>query len=104
MKKLLLAAALLTVSNVAIADKGVDSAYKLCMMIDSTGLATKDCDVSAVWGGKNEIIMTADMVSSEARKLCVSVTKAYSENLKGEWKFIIRSPYSNGNNIAQCNF
>jgi hypothetical protein len=74
----------------------------MCKALDRTGLASKPCEVDG-WGSK--IVMTIDMVSSEARNLC-SLMQQYAKDtdfrFDGRWTLEIKSPYSGGEPIAYC--
>ncbi len=85
------------------ASGAVDSAFKLCMLFDSTGLASAPCEVSG-WGSSVDVKI--DMNASEARDLCGKVAgMARSKGWAFDqgWKLKIFSPYSGDNTIAFCN-
>lgn len=78
-----------------------EDAFKLCKMIDGTGLTSSPCEVSG-WG--SSVTATIDMSASEARDLCSKMsgfTAAQGWKLSG-WMLNIRSPYSGDRNIAYC--
>ncbi len=80
----------------------IDSAYRLCEMLDSTGRLSKPCEISG-WEGSVDI--TVDLSSGEARLICQTAVKRMKEleNLfDTRWVLKIYSPYSNGNTIATC--
>ena len=81
----------------------VDSAFKLCQAIDISGVAAEPCQVS---GFNSSITISLDMTSIEARKSCIQIPNylkgRYKLNFDSGWRFIIKSPYSNGNPIATC--
>lgn len=84
--------------------ESVDSAFKLCMAIDRTGLSSQKCKVD---GWNSSISVYFDMRSSEARKTCpaiVNIAKTNKWNIESKWILKIYSPYSNNNTIAQCSF
>lgn len=80
----------------------VGNAYAVCRLIDSTGLGSKPCEVSA-WD--SAVIATLDMTSAEARSLCIQLANLlYNKNIKfdGRWTLQIKSPFSGNNSIAFC--
>ena len=86
------------------ASDAVDSAYRLCAVIDGTDLGSSPCEVSG-WNGT--VTAVIDINATEARKICAQVVDLMAE--KGftfpgrQWKFLIKSPYSGDNSIAFCN-
>ncbi|WP_139693308.1 hypothetical protein [Aeromonas sobria] len=80
----------------------IDSAFKLCYALDSTGVLSQECEVD---GGSSTVKATLDMSSKEARKLCAGTIELAKQNdivFDDGWKLKIYSPYSNGNSIAMC--
>lgn len=105
MNKLKIAVAILCGGCIAASSAAADavsSAYALCNVIDSTGLASAPCDVS---GWNQSVTTVIDMNSGEARKLCTQIAGLMRERAlsfdKG-WTLQIKSPYSGGNSIAFC--
>lgn len=84
-------------------DNSVDYAYRLCNVIDGTGLTSAKCEVS---GWNSSVTMHVDMSASEARKTCAAmVNEVRAQGLRFDpgWTIQIRSPYSGDNSIAFCN-
>jgi hypothetical protein len=93
---------LLSHSAALAADESVENAFALCQIVDSTGLASKPCEVS---GWKKAVMATIDMNSGEARELCPQVAglmRQKGRTFATGWTLQIQSPYSNGNSIAFC--
>ncbi len=104
MKVVFLAAALVLCGSSAMAESGtsVESAFRLCALFDSTGLASAPCEVTG-WGSTVDVKI--DMSAAEARKLCVQIADlARSEGWTFDpgWTLQIFSPYSGENTIAYC--
>ncbi len=82
----------------------VENAYRLCQVIDGTGLGSSPCEVSG-WDGS--VTATMDMASGEARKTCVGMVSMLAQkNIRfpgRQWTLQIKSPYSGKNSIAYCN-
>jgi uncharacterized protein YwgA len=81
----------------------VDNAYKLCFLLDNTGLLSKPCDISAGWNPA--ISISIDTSSSKARKMCsnlVDIAKQKNLQFDRKWKLKIYSPFSSKNTIAYC--
>ncbi len=100
-----LAAMLMMTGLSANPDNEVDSAYKLCYVIDGTGLASKPCEVNVEIFGGSYVDVSLDMNSNEARKLCLGMSRIKDKlNLTfgPRWSMRIMSPYSNGQPIATC--
>ncbi|NEI70123.1 hypothetical protein GR212_11115 [Rhizobium lusitanum] len=94
----------LVVANSAIAaDDAVNNAFRVCKMIDNTGLFTAPCQVA---NRRNAVVATIDLPIADARKACVQITGVASS--KGfhfpgaEWTVQIRSPTSGEKSIAFC--
>ncbi|BBD37528.1 hypothetical protein Amn_24080 [Aminobacter sp. Y103A] len=89
--------------SAAFAD-AVESAYRLCQVIDGAGLSTQPCEVSG-WSGT--VTAYLDMTGGEARKTCQGMAEMLSAKgmrfPKRQWTLQIKSPYSGGNSIAYCN-
>ncbi len=80
----------------------VKNAYKLCSVLDDSGVLSKPCDIS---GFGQSVEITAEMTGAEARMIC----KMYADKLKQEdmlfdygWTLKVYSPYSGDNTIAVC--
>ncbi len=77
-------------------------ARAFCKMVDRTGLTSSPCEVS-LWN--SEIIISIDMIASEARALCpdlVKMMKGQGATFDPGWTLQIRSPYSGDQSIAFC--
>lgn len=101
MKRVLLVAGGLFAAQPSVAD-AVDSAYALCRLIDSVGLASAPCEVS---GWNSSVTTVLDMNSREARDLCGKIAGTMSQRglaFGAGWTLQIQSPYSDGNSIAYC--
>lgn len=101
-KSLTIALCFLSAPALADAKGSVESAYRVCALFDSTGLASAPCEVTG-WGSSVEVKI--DMTAAEARKLCPQVAgmardKGWSFG-KG-WTLKIYSPFSGGDTIAYC--
>ena len=80
----------------------VDRAFKACTWMDMTGLASQPCEVS---GWRSTVTLYLDMNSAEARETCAGlpdILRTKNAVPGGNWTLEIKSPYSNGNTIAQC--
>lgn len=101
-KKLLFAAAIMVAGTTASHADDVGYAYALCQMFDGSNLLSKPCEVS---GWSSAVVVTVDMNSGEARKLCPMITNFLAQqsvNFEGSWTLQIKSPYSGDNSIAYC--
>jgi len=99
--QLLLAASITMAAPVAFADV-IDDAYRLCKMMEGTGLTTQ-CEVKG-WGSTVDV--TIDTDGGEARRICVGVADMMAKKTRtfaGKWKLRIFSPYSGEKPIAVCN-
>ena len=84
------------------AETSVAAAYKVCKLMDATGLASKKCSVS---GWSSSVDVSIDMVSSEARDLCSKISGYLPSKgivFSSGWQIRIYSPYSGGQPIATC--
>ena len=100
MKYLIAALTFAFISSAAGASPAED-AFKLCNLIDGTGLTSSPCEVSG-WG--SSVTASIDMSASEARDLCTKMSGFTAEQgweLSG-WTLNIKSPYSGDSNIAYC--
>ncbi|MGG6895220.1 MULTISPECIES: hypothetical protein [Rhizobium] len=104
MKRLLAVATVLVVASSAMAaDDPVSNAFRVCKMIDNTGLFTAPCQVSS---RKYALTATIDLPTADARKACmqiagVAASKGYHFP-GGEWTVQIKSPTSGDKSIAFC--
>lgn len=104
MKIIFAAAAVLVVANsVMAADDAVTNAFRVCKMIDNTGLFTAPCQVSS---RKYAVTATIDLPSADARKACTQIAGVVSSKgfhfPSGEWTVQIKSPTSGDKSIAFC--
>ncbi len=104
MRLFLAAATMLVIANSAMAaDDAVGNAFRVCKMIDNTGLFTAPCQVSS---RRYAVMATIDLPSADARKACAQITGvASSKGLHfpgGEWTVQIKSPTSGDKSIAFC--
>jgi hypothetical protein len=78
---------------------GVDAAFRLCAVFESTGLITK-CEVDG-WGSTVDVVM--DRSSAEANKICSGAANmmAQPSSFGGRWTLRIFSPYGD-QPIATC--
>ncbi|GAC1040069.1 hypothetical protein thsrh120_00730 [Rhizobium sp. No.120] len=103
--KLFLAAATMLVgaSSAMAADDAVNNAFRVCKMIDNTGLFTAPCQVSS---RRNAVMATIDLPIADARKACAQITGVVSSKgfhfPGGEWTVQIKSPTSGDKSIAFC--
>jgi opacity protein-like surface antigen len=103
--KLFLAAATIMVgaSSAMAADDAVNNAFRVCKMIDNTGLFTAPCQVSS---RRYAVIGTIDLPSADARKACAQIAGVVSSKgfhfPGGEWTVQIKSPTSGDKSIAFC--
>ena len=83
-------------------DSVKDAAYRLCYMMEQTGLAT-ECDVNAF---NKSVDIRIDMTTFEARKTCVGIAAIHSESTGGfkykGWSLRIFSPFSGKHPITKC--
>ena len=104
MKLFLAAATVLVVANsVMAADDPVSNAFRVCKMIDNTGLFTAPCQVSS---RKYTVTATIDLPSADARKACTQIVGVVASKgfhfSNGEWSVQIKSPTSGDKSIASC--
>lgn len=104
MKLFLAAVTVLVVANsVMAADDPVNNAYRVCKMIDNTGLFTAPCQVSS---RKYMVTATIDLPNADARKACTQIVGVVSSKgfhfPNGEWTVQIKSPTSGDKSIAFC--
>ncbi len=91
-----------SVSNANSADDTINSAYKVCEILDKSMPLSKPCKVST-WSSAVDI--SVDTNSSEARSMCVGIAglaKQHGMYFSKGWKMRIYSPFSDGNTIAVC--
>lgn len=90
-------------TSLAHADEGsVNSAYRICALMDASGLGSQPCDVSG-WGSSVDLYL--DMDAGEARKLCPQIAGLARDKgwrFQDGWTLKIYSPYSGDNTIAYC--
>lgn len=100
---LLIAGLILPTPALAAETDAVDSAYRLCAVLDNTGLLSAPCDVS---GWHSSVTAVMDTSSGEARKICAQIVQMMSQQNVlfpgGRWTMQIKSPYSGDNSIAFC--
>lgn len=104
MRLFLAAATVLVVANsVMAADDPVTNAFRVCKMIDNTGLFTAPCQVSS---RKYAVTATIDLPNADARKACMQIVGVVSSKAYhfpgGEWTVQIKSPTSGDKSIAFC--
>ncbi|MBM7050163.1 hypothetical protein JTP94_34000 [Rhizobium lusitanum] len=104
MRMFLAAATALVVANsVLAADDAVNNAFRVCKMIDNTGLFTAPCQVSS---RKYSVTATIDLTIIDARKACTQITGVVSSKgfhfPGGDWTVQIRSPSSGDRSIVFC--
>ena len=90
------------VANYDAAKHDVESAYRMCLAFDSTGLLSEPCKVS---GWSSTINVTMDTSSAEARKMCQgipAIMNASNVRFRHTWTLRIYSPYSGERTLAQC--
>ncbi len=95
---------MLAVVNFAMAaDDAVTNAFRVCKMIDNTGLFTAPCQVSS---RRNAVMATIDLPSADARKACTQIAGVVSSKgfhfPGGNWTVQIKSPTSGDKSIAFC--
>lgn len=80
----------------------VQTASRICSMIDAAGAATQPCSYSG-WSATIDVVVNA--TPEDAMDFCLGV----KEMLNGEdmylmpgWRMNLRSPFSGENNIAMC--
>ncbi|NLS15258.1 hypothetical protein HGP16_01650 [Rhizobium sp. P40RR-XXII] len=95
--------ALVVANSATAADDAANNAFRVCKMIDNTGLFTAPCQVSS---RKNAVVATIDLPSADARKACVQIAGVVSSKgfhfPGGEWTVQIKSPTSGDKSIAFC--
>ncbi len=104
MRLFFVAAVALTVANaVMAADDAANNAFRVCKMIDNTGLFTAPCQVAS---RRNAVVATIDLPVADARKACIQIAGVASSKgfhfPSGEWTVQIRSPTSGDKSIAFC--
>ncbi|MFJ6323841.1 MULTISPECIES: hypothetical protein [unclassified Rhizobium] len=104
MKRFLVVATVLVVANSAMAaDDVVSNAYRVCKMIDNTGLFTGPCQVSS---RKYAVTATIDVPTADARKACMQIAGVASSKgyhfPGGEWTVQLKSPTSGDKSVAFC--
>ncbi|WP_267550483.1 hypothetical protein [Rhizobium rhizogenes] len=104
MRLFLAAATVLVVANsVMAADDPVTNAYRVCKMIDNTGLFTAPCQVSS---RKYTVTATIDLPTADARKACTQIVGVVSSKgfhfLNAEWTVQIKSPTGGDKPVASC--
>jgi hypothetical protein len=80
----------------------VDDAFRLCALIDVSGLTSAKCSVS---GWNSSVDFSIGMSGAEANKACTalaSIAKSKSLQFEHGWTIRIFSPFSSGNTIATC--
>lgn len=78
----------------------VDNAYKFCSALDSTGMLSKQCEVSSA--GKS-INVTMNTSENEAQKICRGITAQASQvgaRFESGWKVKIYPAYGSSSAIA----
>ncbi len=91
-----------SIGSVTFANDTVDNAFRLCAALEGTGLLSSECEVSG-WNQTVEVII--DTSGSEARSICVGVSKmmvGIGAKFDKGWKLKIYSPYSGEKTIAFC--
>lgn len=86
----------------ASSNPSVDNAFRLCTVLDATGLLTQECDVS---GWNAAVTIKVDVQASEARDICTEVKGIEQKRgwvFEPKWQLKIYSPYSADNTIAVC--
>lgn len=97
------ATALVVANSVLAAEDPVNNAFRVCKMIDNTGLFTAPCQVSS---RKYSVIATIDLPVADARSACTQITGVVSS--KGfhfpgaDWTVQIKSPSSGDRSIVFC--
>lgn len=104
MKLFLAVATVLVVANSAMAaDDAANNAFRVCRMIDNTGLFTAACQVSS---RKYAVTATIDLPVADARKACTQIVGVASSKgyhfPGGAWTVQIKSPTSGDKSIASC--
>jgi hypothetical protein len=85
----------------AIGSEAVDNAFRLCAVMEKTGLTT-ECKVSG-WGSTVDVRL--DTTGAEARKMCAAMVDLLVQqklSFGGKWKLRLFSPYSGEHPIAVC--
>ena len=97
------AAALAVAGSAMAADDAANNAFRVCKMIDNTGLFTAPCQVA---NRRNAVVATIDLPAADARKACMQIAGVASSKgfhfPGGEWTVQIRSPTSGDKSIAFC--
>jgi 7-cyano-7-deazaguanine synthase in queuosine biosynthesis len=95
--------ALVITNSAMAADDAVNNAFRVCKMIDNTGLFTAPCQVSS---RRNAVLATIDLPIADAKKACAQITGVASSKgfhfPGGEWTVQIKSPTSGDKSIAFC--
>lgn len=77
-------------------------AKAVCTMFESYKTLTDDCKISS-WD--QSVGISIDTTSDLAKKICKETGNLFKRNdlfFEGDWKLIIKSPYSNESPIAKC--
>jgi len=84
------------------ARKSVETARKICEIIDSSGAAVEPCSYS-IWRSAITIRVTA--APDEAKDFCLAIKETIHKNdwfMEPGWRMDIRHSFSGDSNIASC--